>query len=236
MFHPGAGVTDSTLLGANLDRQFSATLWNQSRIFLNSIGINAYTFILPKPPITTTKPNKQKTPKPKPTDKTNTLPCQNPQKNKTPQKPKASQPAWNCTSLLSTRNWALKGRWRTLGAPFPKLADRVTALHLFIASYSWGGGLVTISVSPVSGYNQELLQLVRVKKDTTLGCSTPCSENKAGWKTGTAGETPADLAGLWPPPSGHFNHGMSRRTSSYHMLWLKKLQLEELIWHHTCNL
>lgn len=40
-FPPWSTVTDSTLLGANLGRQFSAALWIQSRLFLNSIGINA---------------------------------------------------------------------------------------------------------------------------------------------------------------------------------------------------
>lgn len=60
-FPPGSTVTDSTVLGANLGRQFCAVLWNQSRIFLNSMEINTFTFILPEKNLTQTTETKQQT-------------------------------------------------------------------------------------------------------------------------------------------------------------------------------
>lgn len=71
--------------------------------------------------------------------------------------------------------------------------DLWTAL---IYSFLFIGGFVTIFVTPVLGYTQELLQLVRVKKMPCLAVQHIALKTEAGWETGTAGETPADLAGL----------------------------------------
>lgn len=110
----------------------------------------------------------------------------------------------------------MKDSWCSFSKAVPQIYGTV-----LIYSFLFIGSFCDSFVTPILGYDQELLQVVKVKKIPCLAAEHIALRTEAGWETGTAGETPADLAGLWPP-SGHFHHWMSRRTSSYWMLWLKK--------------